>query len=243
LKALFGRVIEWHLFEGVNPVCGVKFVKEPKQRLRYLDPEEEHRLLAAAPEPLHSIILVGIHCGLRLQSEALTLKWSDVDLSRKTLTVQAAFAKNGQSRTVPLNSAVHSALSRLKRQAQGEFVFTTRWGKPYDSIRTGFESACLRAGLKGVTPHTTRHSFATRLIASGIDLRTVQELGGWSDLRMLERYGHVAPSRKQQAVETLVQEFHNVFHNSPESDPKLKPLTPQKHRHGEVAEWPKAAVC
>ena len=243
LKALFNRCREWRLFEGDNPVESVKLLKEPRQRLRFLEPEEEHRLLDAAPEPLRSIILIGIHCGLRLQSEALTLKWSDVDLSRRIVTVQAGYAKSGQTRSVPLNSAVHAALSRLKTEARGECVFTTRTGKPSDSIRNGFESACTRAPVHGVTPHTTRHSFATRLIASGVDLRTVQELGGWSSLRMLERYGHVAPTRKAQAVEGLVQEFHNGFHNSGESIGTTKPLTPRKQSHGEVAEWPKATVC
>jgi integrase len=243
LKALFNRCIEWEAFEGNNPVRTVKQVKEPRQRLRYLEPEEEHRLLQAAPEPLRSIILVWIHCGLRFQAEALTLKWSDVNLSRRTLTVQAAYAKSGQTRVVPMNSAVHAALSRLNSTATTDYVFTTRAGKPYDSIRTGFESACIRAGLDDVTPHTTRHSFATRLIASGVDLRMVQELGGWSSLRMLERYGHVSANRKAQAVEKLVETFHNGFHNTKESTTTAKTLTPHKDKHGEVAEWPKAAVC
>ena len=63
---------------------------------------------------------------------------------------------------------------------------------------TGFESACKLASLSDVTPHTLRHTFATRLIENGVDLRTVQELGGWSQIKMLERYGHVSPSRKEQ---------------------------------------------
>jgi integrase len=71
LKSLFNRCIEWGLLDGHNPVRSVKLVKEPRQRLRHLEPEEEHRLLEAAPEPLRSIIVVGIHCGLRLQAEAL----------------------------------------------------------------------------------------------------------------------------------------------------------------------------
>ena len=220
-----------------------KLVKEPKQRLGHLEPDDEHRLLWAAPEPHRSIVMVGMHCGLRLQSETLTLKWCDIDVSHRTLTVQASYAKSGHTRTVPLNSAIHTALSCLKATATSEFVFTTRTGLPYTSIRNGFESACTRAGLEGVTPHTTRHSFATQLIASGVDLRTVQELGGWSSLRMLERYGYVASTRKAQAVEQLVEDFHSTFHNSGEPSFTTKPLTSLKLRRGEVAEWPKATVC
>jgi integrase len=203
LKALFNRCREWELFEGDNPVATVKMLKEPRQRLRFLEPEEEARLLAACPEPLRSIILVGIHCGLRLRSEALTLRWRDVDLGRRTLTVQAAYAKNGQTRSVPLNSLVRTALDRLPRT--GEFVFEKPDGMPYISVRNRFDTACRLAGLRDVTPHTLRHTFATRLIENGVDLRTVQELGGWSQIKMLERYGHVSPSRKAEAVEGLVR--------------------------------------
>jgi site-specific recombinase XerD len=45
-----------------------------------------------------------------------------------------------------------------------------------------------RAGVKGVTPHTLRHTFASRLVMAGVDLRTVQELGGWSSLDLVQRY-------------------------------------------------------
>jgi len=104
-------------------------------------------------------------------------------------------------------------------------VFAKRDGTPYTSVRNVFESACQRACLEDVTPHTLRHTFATRLIANGVDLRTVQELGGWAQLRMLERYGHVSPSRKAQAVEGLAQEFHNAVHNSEKSEKLTKAIT------------------
>jgi site-specific recombinase XerD len=87
----------------------------------------------------------------------------------------------------------------------GEFVFTKSDGRPYTSIRTRFKTMCRKSGLKDVTPHTLRHTFATRLIENGVDLRTVQELGGWSQIKMLERYGHVSPGRKSDAVKTLVR--------------------------------------
>lgn len=53
--------------------------------------------------------------------------------------------------------------------------------------RTAFETACHRAGLQDVTPHSLRHSFATRLLENGVDVKTVAELGGWSRLEMLDR--------------------------------------------------------
>ena len=68
LKALFNRCREWKIFEGENPVTPVKLTKEPRQRLSFLEVDEEAPLLAVAAEPLRTLILVGIHCGLRLRS-------------------------------------------------------------------------------------------------------------------------------------------------------------------------------
>jgi len=102
---------------------------------------------------------------------------------------------NAPTRTVPLNATVRVALDRLPRT--GACVFA-----PLRSV-CRFRTACRKAGLTGVTPHTLRHTFATRLIANGVDLRTVQELGGWAQIEMLERYGHVTTARKAEAVERL----------------------------------------
>lgn len=74
------------------------------------------------------------------------------------------------------------------------------------SIRTIFEAARKRAGLEksGITIHTLgRHTFTSRLVGKGNDLRSVQILGGWSSLKMLERYSHLAPGHLQSVVDSL----------------------------------------
>ena len=220
LKSLFNRCRAWKIFDGDNPVVSVKMLKEPRQRLRFLEREEEARLLAECPEPLHTLILIGTNCGLRLKSEALTLRWADVDMRRRTLTVAAAYAKSGTSRTVSLNSVILDALNRLPKR--GEFVFAKHNGKPYHAIR-GFREACQRADLTSVTPHSTRHTFATRLVENGVDLRTVQELGGWATLSLVQRYAHVSQSRKIEAVEGLARNSTTLF------------TTPEKQRIGNTA--------
>lgn len=220
LKSLYNRCKEWKLFEGENPVTSVKLLKEPRQRLRFLEPEEEDRLLAECAEPLRTLILVGTNCGLRFKSEALTLRWEDIDAVRRTVTDQASYAKSGQTRTVSLNSVVLAALSRLPKIS--EFVFAKPSGKPYHAIR-GFRAACRRAGLTGVTPHSTRHTFATRLVENGVDLRTVQELGGWATLSLIQRYAHVTTARKAEAVEGLVRNSTTLF------------TTPERPRMGNIA--------
>jgi integrase len=219
LRNVVNRMREWKKYEGTNPVGGNKvFLKEPRKPPRYLDHDEEAALLAVAAEPARSVILVGIHAGLRIKAEACNLRWSDVDLRGGTLSVQAAYAKNGMHRAVPLNSVLREALGRLKETAAGEFVFRNEDGLRLRDIDAAFATARKAAGISGVTPHTTRHTFASRLAMAGVDIRTIQELGGWKTLSQVERYSHLSPSHKAQAVERIVVSSPNTGPNTGSGD-------------------------
>lgn len=204
LKTLYNKCVEWRLYEGKNPVCEVKFRPEEKVRLRWLEPEEEQALMQHLSLPMRGLVTVAINCGLRVQAEALTLTWSSVDLKRGTLTIESCYSKNRKMQSLPLNSVALCALRALKATATNEYVFVNEHGQPYRTIRPNFRRACKRAGLTGVTPHTLRHTFASRLVMAGVDLRTIQELGGWRTIGMVERYSHLSPAHKAQAVERIV---------------------------------------
>jgi site-specific recombinase XerD len=64
--------------------------------------------------------------------------------------------------------------------------------------------------LEGYTWHGNRHTFASRLVMAGVDLRTVQQLGGWQSLAMVQRYAHLAPDHLHAAGERLVQASDRV---------------------------------
>jgi integrase len=217
LKTMYNRCREWGKYEGENPAARVRQLRESPGRIRFLEFDEEGTLLAAATEPLRTMMLVGIYAGLRLLSEALTLRWVDVDLKRGLLTVQAAYAKSGKTRTVPLNRILRGALEDLRERApeDAEYVFCQSDGSPYRSIRTAFQTACRHAGRKDVTPHVLRHTFASRLAMAGVDPRTIQELGGWASLEMVERYTHLSPTHKAEAVERIAQNSPTVFTTAP----------------------------
>jgi len=218
LKNIFNRCLEWKKFEGTNPVKGIQMVKETRGRLRWLDYDEEERLLAEASEPARTIILVGIYAGLRVRSEALTLQKADVDLQRKTLTVQSAHAKNGETKTVPLSSELIEPLKLQMKRSQSEYVFVKADGiTPLKEIKTAFYAACRRANLKDVTPHVLRHTFASRLVMNGADLRTVQELGGWKSMSMVERYSHLSDRHKAEAVELIGRKHFTTLFTTPEN--------------------------
>src|SRR2546426_4758689 len=244
LKTLYNRCREWGKYEGDNPAARVRQLRESPGRIRFLEADEEGKLLGAALEPLRTMILVGIYAGLRLLSEALTLRWADVDLKRGLLTVAAAYAKSGKTRTVPLNRILRAALQTLRQRApeSAEHVFARRDGSPYRSIRTTLQTACRAAGLKDVTPHVLRHTFASRLAMAGVDPRTIQELGGWASLEMVERYTHLSPTHKAEAVERIASPNFPTLFRQPAESGMMVSRRHAKTQRAPVAQADRAAV-
>jgi site-specific recombinase XerC len=116
-----------------------------------------------------------------------------------------------------MNSVVRSVLFDLAGQRQrpddsDESVFSCPYGQPDRFFPKAVEraQASLReAGkdvgrLEGYTWHCNRHTFASRLVMAGVDLRSVQALGGWRTLAMVQRYSHLAPDHLRAAIERLV---------------------------------------
>ena len=227
------------LYEGENPAVGVKFLKEPQQRLRYLEYDEEMRLLEHCTEPLGSLLIVAINTGVRIESEALVLKWKDVDLRRKLLTVPAAYAKSGKTRTIPLNSRAVAAFEHLRERAQGEFTFADHCGVQYFGMLDKPFAAALKT--EPASLRIRADTLASRLAMAGVDLRTIQELGGWSDLSLVQRYSHLAPQHKAQAVESIAV-FPDAMLKTAEQTVDKKLLNMRKSKHAPVAQSDRAAV-
>ncbi|RMH07491.1 MAG: site-specific integrase [Nitrospirae bacterium] len=204
-RRLFNLCAIWGLYEGNNPFCAVTRLKEPQQRVQFLEPEEERQLVEAAHSPLKELIVLAVNTGLRVRSEALALRWRDVDFSRKTLTVPAAYAKSGRTRVIPLNAKALEALYALRNRTSGEFVISKTDGSSYRNFQSQFHALVTRVGLAhtGISIHTLRHTFASRLVMADPDLRTVQDLGGWASLAMVQRYAHVASANRVDAVQKL----------------------------------------
>ena len=99
------------------------------------------------------------------------------------------------------------ALAAL-RAAEGskndcEYVFLNSDGHQAVSPRFWFEAAVEGAKLSDFTWHCLRHTFASRLVMAGVDLRTVQELMGHKTIQMTVRYAHLAPQHQLAAVQRL----------------------------------------
>ena len=92
------------------------------------------------------------------------------------------------------------------------------------SIRRVFEAGCERAKLADVTFHTLRHTFASRLAMRGESSRTIQDLGGWATLALVERYAHLSPGHKARAVEGIALENFENGAEFPDVKPTLAPV-------------------
>lgn len=202
LRNLFNKAIDWGKATE-NPVRKVRFARENNERPRFLDPEEEVRLLAQCGAQLKPLVMTALHTGFR-SSELLSLTWKDVDFQRRSITVRTAYAKNGESRSVPMNEVLTTTLEevRISSAATGP-VFLNRQGTPYKSFRTAFERAVLKAAIPNCTFHSLRHTFASRLVMAGVDLPTVKELMGHKDIKMTLRYTFLSSDHKKDAVSKL----------------------------------------
>jgi integrase len=118
---------------------------------------------------------------------------------------QNGTAKQRSSRAALRNLKESSDVS-LEFRRVGR-VFLSRTGEHFRSVRTAFTTACRHANLHDLTPHTLRHTFASRLAMAGVGLRTIQELGGRKEIRMVERYAHLSDQHKAEAIERIANSF------------------------------------
>lgn len=152
---------------------------------------------------LKPMVLVAINTGLR-RGELFNLRWADVDLVQKVLTVEGAGAKSGQTRHIPLNREALATLKAWKKQGRKTgYVFPGKGGQRLDNVNSAWAALLKDAGIEAFRWHDLRHTFASRLAMAGVPLNTIRELMGHSDIQMTLRYAHLAPDVKAQAVELI----------------------------------------
>lgn len=176
---------EW---EVLAVVPRIRPEKENQGRLRWLEPDEEARLLDACAKSLNrsllSIVTVAMETGLR-KGELLGLTWDRVDMSRGVLRLEVT--KSGKRREVPMRQVVYDALAAHPDPHTG-----CVW--PVGNFRTSFQNAVEAARLDSPLHfHDLRHHFASWYIMRGGSITSLQQILGHASLTMTMKYTHLAP--------------------------------------------------
>ncbi|MFC1580006.1 tyrosine-type recombinase/integrase [Thermodesulfobacteriota bacterium] len=204
LKTIFNKAIEWEKAEH-NPVKGIKQYAE-SHRVRYLTDEEEQELVKVFPATYWSWVEIAMDTGMR-RGEQFGLRWEDINFQTRIITIPRS--KNGEVRHIPMNDRVVEILRNLPSRFKGEYVFTSsNWQTPMDAdnfVYRVFKPALAEAKIKDFRWHDLRHTFASRLVMAGEDIRTVQELMGHKNITMTMKYSHLSPKHLMEAVQRLAK--------------------------------------
>lgn len=199
LRSMFDAAVRACWCEA-NPTDGMTPPKKARRLPRTLSPEQTTLLLHptdAASELRDAALLAVMYgCGLRV-SEAVGLDLADIDMPSAELRVRG---KGGKERISPMAEGVGRLLGDYLQERLAnpdmhvQALFLNRCGGRLTarSVQRMLKTRALATGADAaVTPHRLRHSFATHLLAGGVDLRAIQELLGHASLSTTERYTHL----------------------------------------------------
>ncbi|WP_421276171.1 tyrosine-type recombinase/integrase [Aeromonas veronii] len=179
ITKLLSTAVELEYIKHKPPV---KQTRERNARVRFITQEEEERMLQIALEHeyygAHGLMVFLLDTGCRI-GEALKLKPDDVNHELQTVTF--GDTKNGDNRTIPLTDRAYQHLFKWKLLN-------------YDKFRNQWDRVKSLMGLADddeMVPHILRHTCASRLVQSGVDLRVVKDWLGHKTITMTMRYAHL----------------------------------------------------
>ncbi len=227
LRAMYNRASDWNLYQGPNPVKKVKMPVIQNARDRFLSVEEAEILLTELKRnprfkkeqkdledpKLHDMALLSLHTGARA-SEIFNLKGQDIDFRNRLITLRDT--KNTETRYAPMTEAVLDMLKRRMPANLTSHVFTDSAGGKIKEVSNSFERVIDRIGFNDgvddprqrVVFHTLRHTFASWLAIQGTPILTIARLMGHKSISMSERYSHLSPDHKKEAVNGLEAAFN-----------------------------------
>ncbi len=217
LRNALGQAVRWRMLAS-NPADSVDLPKQQRKEMRAMTEAEAARFLTAtAGKPWHEPFALLLSTGLRL-SEAIALRWTDLDLHGDRLTIRRKATRVGgrwlyedsktskSRRTIDLPQEITKILIEIVRD--GDLVFTNGTGEPPD-LRTvtqyHFKPALERAGLPiSIRLYDLRHTHATLLLLADIHLKIVSERLGHSTITItLDTYSHVLPGMQKESAEKI----------------------------------------
>jgi integrase len=216
LRALYRRAIARDEL-AINPCTGLHLPAVRGGRERYATPEEAESLIAAVPEQDRATWATAMYGGLRL-GELRALRVEDVDLADGVISVERGWdpaagpielKSRAGRRKVPIAAilrdylAEHLAYARIRGS---DLVFGNTPEIPFTAnmLQRRADQAWAEAGLERITPHACRHTFASLMIAAGVNAKALSQFMGHAKIGItLDRYGHLMPGSEEEAAGML----------------------------------------
>lgn len=208
IRVIFGRSfvlgLRWNIpGADKNPTRGISRPPLNNARERFLSPEEAARLrvaVAASKNPqLQHIVGLLLLTGARVR-ELLNARWEHVDVERRSWLIPTS--KTGKPRHVPLSTAAVAIVAALPRFKNCPYLVPNPDTlKPFVSIKHGWQQARRVARLPGLRIHDLRHSAASFMVNSGVDIFAVGKVLGHASYQSTQRYAHLANATLLAAVE------------------------------------------
>ena len=182
-----------------QPVPTLDWKDEDEGRIRWLSYDEEAALQELMPEPIATVVYIAVRTGMRAM-EILSLTPDQV--SPRWVHLWGTGTKTGSSRSVPLSPDLYELLEPL----------VSAGALPsYPRLRYEWDKAREAMGLKddpSFVFHSTRHTFATRAVQAGVNIRVIQKLMGHKTIQTTLRYAHVDDSTLSEAS-LMALDFHD----------------------------------
>lgn len=218
---VLGLVFECFSEEHSIALPRITFLREERRESRVLSPEEEQILSTYLIREIDNCkfsILLALYTGMRI-GELCALQWSDIteEAIHVNKTLQRLRSEKGHTAVMISDPKSHSSNRKIPlptflkpyidqfRQQEG-YVLSNRTGSYYEPrlLQNKFRKIIKECGLEQVNFHALRHTFATRCIESGFDVKSLSEILGHSDVKTtLNRYVHSSFAFKQQNMQKL----------------------------------------
>ncbi len=213
LKKLFTRAKQnWGATFAREPVWRNHWLKEPRERVRELRPDEADKIADVMRDDYAPFFAFVHATGMRWAVEAMTLQWSEVNWKTRQIVRQG---KGGEDVVVPITTQVRDILWPLQGH-HPERVFTyvaqrTRDGRiegaryplTRDGVKTRWRRMRRDAGIVGFRLHDFRHDFATKLLRATGDLKLTSKALNHASVATTEKYAHVTGQDVAEALEAL----------------------------------------
>ncbi len=207
LSSVLRVAVEDYEWLRTNPMHKVQAPRLPDERVRFLDAEEQGRLLGAcrrSPCPfLYPLVVLAMTTGAR-KMECLMLRWADVDLDQRVIRLERT--KTRLRRGVPLPSMTRTILQTWRTQVSSPYVFPGTKAQPPDINRRWYWARD-RAGLVDFRFHDLRHTAASYLAMSGVRIEVIADILGHRSIQTTRRYAHLSPAYTAELVEKMAQQF------------------------------------